>query len=113
MSLRVEIHSALFDEHRRNRIVQAVAQELRATVSWVETNLPLEAAFDLSRHQYHSTALLNELIRKTSSANPSEKKLIALVDVDLFIPVLTFVFGEAQLSGACAVVSTVRLRHEF
>jgi archaemetzincin len=35
------------------------------------------------------------------------------VDVDLFIPVLTFVFGEAQLNGSCAVVSTARLKHEF
>jgi len=32
--------------------------------------------------------------------------------VDLFIPVLTFVFGEAQLGGRAAVVSTFRLRSE-
>jgi archaemetzincin len=30
--------------------------------------------------------------------------------VDLFIPVLTFVFGEAQVNGSAAVVSTARLR---
>jgi archaemetzincin len=33
--------------------------------------------------------------------------------VDLFIPVLTFVFGQAQLDGPGAVVSTYRLRSEF
>ena len=32
---------------------------------------------------------------------------------DLYVPVLTFVFGEAQLDGNCAVVSTARLREEF
>jgi uncharacterized peroxidase-related enzyme len=32
---------------------------------------------------------------------------------DLFVPVLTFVFGEAQLDGNCAVVSTARLDEEF
>jgi len=30
----------------------------------------------------------------------------------LFVPVLTFVFGEAQLAGNCAVVSLHRLREE-
>ncbi len=33
--------------------------------------------------------------------------------MDLYIPVLTFVFGEAQLSDGGAVVSTHRLRQEF
>jgi len=33
--------------------------------------------------------------------------------VDLFVPVLTYVFGEAQLDGKAAVVSTFRLREEF
>jgi len=33
--------------------------------------------------------------------------------VDLFIPVLTFVFGQAQLGGKAAVVSTLRLKQEY
>jgi archaemetzincin len=32
--------------------------------------------------------------------------------LDLYLPILTFVFGEAQLEGACAVVSAHRLRQE-
>jgi archaemetzincin len=35
--------------------------------------------------------------------------VLGLTDVDLFIPILTFVFGEAQLGGMAAVVSTARL----
>jgi archaemetzincin len=35
-----------------------------------------------------------------------------VTDVDLFIPVLTFVFGEATLDGDVAVVSTARLADE-
>jgi archaemetzincin len=38
---------------------------------------------------------------------------LGIVSSDLFIPILTFVFGEAQLHGACALVSTFRLRQEF
>ena len=40
-------------------------------------------------------------------------RLLAVTSLDLYVPVLTFVFGEAQLSGACAVVSMHRLREEF
>jgi archaemetzincin len=33
--------------------------------------------------------------------------------VDLFIPVLTFVFGQSQLDGPAAIASTYRLHSEF
>jgi archaemetzincin len=39
--------------------------------------------------------------------------LLAVTDRDLFVPVLTFVFGQAQLGGRSAVVSLARLRQEF
>lgn len=40
-------------------------------------------------------------------------RLLAIADVDLYIPILRYVFGEAQIGGPCAVVSTYRLRQEF
>jgi len=39
--------------------------------------------------------------------------VLSLTDGDLFIPVLTFVFGEAQVGGTAAVVSTARLEAGF
>jgi archaemetzincin len=39
--------------------------------------------------------------------------LLAVTSFDLYIPILTFVFGEAQLNGPCAVLSTHRLRQEM
>jgi archaemetzincin len=39
-------------------------------------------------------------------------RILAVTSLDLFVPVLTFVFGEAQLAGNCAVVSIHRLREE-
>jgi archaemetzincin len=62
-------------------------------------------AFDARRRQWSSTRIL----RWMGEAGPSGGKLLGLTDVDLFIPILTFVFGEAQLGGASAVVSTARL----
>ena len=76
--------------------------------------LPAEAdptfAFNLTRQQYHSTEILASLVRK---ATPASRHLLGVTPVDLYIPILTFVFGEAQLQGNCALVSTHRLRQEF
>jgi len=64
-----------------------------------------EGTFDARRGQHHSGRLLEWLLRK----GPARGRVLGVTDVDLFIPILTFVFGEAQLFGRAAVVSTARL----
>ncbi|HLF13936.1 MAG TPA: archaemetzincin family Zn-dependent metalloprotease [Bacteroidota bacterium] len=81
---------------------------LRAIPSRIEPDL--RAAYDPSRGQYNSTILLSGFLER-APAGPD--KHIILVDVDLFIPVLTFVFGEAQFDGTAAIVSTHRLSNQF
>ena len=63
-----------------------------------------DGAYDVRRRQYASRALL-----MTLAGGAGDHKVLGITDVDLFIPVLTFVFGEAQLGGRVAVVSTARL----
>lgn len=67
-------------------------------------------AYDSVRRQVNSTALLAQILHDRTDL---KDKRIAVVDVDLFIPILTFVFGEAQLQGCAAVVSTHRLSNQF
>ena len=62
------------------------------------------------RGQYNSTSLLEKLL-ETDNSNAG--KLLGVADVDLFIPVLTFVFGEAQLGNRGALMSVHRLRQQF
>jgi archaemetzincin len=69
-----------------------------------------ERFYDPKRGQYHSTSILKELLY---SLSPDAVKAIGIVPFDLFIPILTFVFGEAQLNGKVAVVSTARLDQGF
>lgn len=76
----------------------------------IEKRLDLDRAYEPSRGQHNATALLQQVLALGAE---SGEKVIAVVDVDLFIPVLTFVFGQAQLNGAAAVVSTHRLANEF
>jgi archaemetzincin len=44
---------------------------------------------------------------------PDSWRVLGVAAVDLYIPILTFVFGEAQMGGPCAVLSAHRLRQEF
>ncbi len=62
-----------------------------------------EFAYHPGRGQHHSTELLARL----------PEGALGVAAVDLYIPILEFVFGEAQLGGRRAVISTFRLRQEF
>lgn len=67
-------------------------------------------AFNITRQQYSSTEILASLALRDS---PDTWRLVGVTALDLYIPILTFVFGEAQLGGKAAVVSLHRLRDEF
>lgn len=67
-------------------------------------------AYIPTRNQYHSRPLLDILLKQ--EAPPDEYRL-GLTEVDLCIPILTFVFGEALVRGHAAVVSLHRLRQTF
>ena len=70
------------------------------------TDRPADA-YDERRRQHSSSRILAWLAGRAPQGGT---KMLGLTDVDLFIPVLTFVFGEAQLGGRVAVVSAARLR---
>lgn len=63
-------------------------------------------AFDEQRNQYNAATIIKTL----ESLNfEDHAKVIALVNVDLFIPIFTHVMGEAQEGGRVALVSMYRL----
>jgi len=70
----------------------------------------VDFAFDAARRQYASAAVLEMLMRICPT---DALKLLAVTERDLFIPVLTFVYGHAQLNGRVAAISLARLRQEF
>lgn len=67
-------------------------------------------AFDAARDQWSAIAMLRLLLER---AGPDDERLLGITERDLFLPVLTFVYGQAQLRGRVAVVSLARLRPEF
>jgi archaemetzincin len=67
-------------------------------------------AFDSYRNQFNSSSIIAALLENYPT---HQGKVIGITTVDLFVPVLTYVFGEAQLDGKVAVLSSFRLREEL
>jgi len=66
-------------------------------------------AYNKKRNQYLSTAILKILMEQKEYM--AYGKVLGVVDKDLYVPELNFVFGEA--SQRAAVISLTRLRQEF
>jgi archaemetzincin len=63
-------------------------------------------ALDRQRLQYDAGRLINSL---EAHQWDGYRKLVAVLDVDIFVPIFTHVFGEARQGGKVAVVSLFRL----
>jgi len=87
-----------------------LARIFRVSCHVREDCLAADFALDSTRGQYHSTAILQ---RMQSMTTESDIRILGVTELDLYVPVLTFVFGEAQLEGNCALVSLHRLRDEY
>ena len=84
-----------------------VSRRLNAPCAVADGALEPAFAHDARRGQYCSTRLLERL---REEAGDGDGVVLGVADVDLFMPVLTFVFGEAVLGAGVAVVSLHRLR---
>jgi archaemetzincin len=63
-------------------------------------------ALDAVRQQYNSNLILKKLLDFHA---PDGLKVLGVTHVDLFSPIFSFVFGEAQFGGRCTVISSFRL----
>lgn len=100
------VGTAPADEELLEHVRSQVEQEFALPVARWESEERPTGTLDAARSQHSSRQILRWLV----TARPSHTdRVLGVTDVDLFIPVLTFVFGEAQLEGPAAVVSTQRL----
>jgi archaemetzincin len=89
-------------------LAAAIPLALPVQCSLAGETLNPHPAFHGERRQYHSSELL-QLMQPLAGGC---WRMLGVTAVDLYIPILTFVFGEAQLGGPCAIVSWYRLRQE-
>jgi len=97
-----------------SEIIEDISEALRKAFHLkVETDkeIPIpKDAFDNKRGQYHSTTIL----KKIKSIKPTNfNGALGVIDADLYVPELNFVFGEADKYSRVAIISLTRLRQEF
>ena len=79
----------------------------------INEKLPLrEENFDKKRKQYLSNAILSQ-IQSYAAKKTGLNRVLGVVEADIFVPELNFVFGEAVCPGKAALISLWRLKPEF
>ena len=91
-------------------LISGITNAFGIDVEIIEHNIDIEKTYDPFRRQYNSSGILLDILNCRPAGT---YKIIGIVNVDLFIPILTFVFGEAQLDGIGAIVSMHRLNNKF
>jgi archaemetzincin len=98
-----------FERGFLEKISEVVMQELNCVVTIKEAHIDISEFYDPVRRQYNG----DKLLKVVGTLNgPVDSKTIGLLNVDMFIPILTFIFGQAQLGGQLAIASQYRLSNE-
>jgi archaemetzincin len=95
-----------FEPSLIENVIIAVQNEFHCNVSQKDAFIDLSEYFDASRRQYNGDKILKSIMLQHIQTN---SKVIGLLQVDLFIPILTFIFGQAQLNGTYGIASSYRL----
>ena len=93
-----------------DKIAESVTREFHHEVRLREAHIDLSEFYDPGRRQYNG----NELLKAVDQLDfPNSLKNIGLFNVDLFIPILTYIFGQAVLGGKSGIASLYRLNNEL
>ena len=85
-------------------LASALAHVFHVPCEALPYSLNPQFALHAERQQYHSSQVLS---RMHGHLRPSTWRVLGVTAVDLYIPILTFVFGEAQMGGPCALVHEI------
>jgi archaemetzincin len=99
-----------FDGGLLRNLAPAMANLFRIPTEVLAVRLNPEFAYHGERQQFHSSEILHAM---QGYVGADSWRVLGITAVDLYIPILTFVFGEAQIGGPCGLVSAHRLRQEF
>ena len=103
------INHGNFEKEFLATIAGSIGREYQLPTSVKESHLDLSEFYDPTRRQYNGNKLMTEL---DSWSSLNHIKNMGLFRVDLFNPILTYIFGQAALNGNIGVASMYRLRNE-
>ncbi|MDP3445468.1 MAG: hypothetical protein Q8T08_21630, partial [Ignavibacteria bacterium] len=98
-----------FEAEIHKKVALAVQKIFDLPVELSVQHLDLNSFFDSQRKQYNGNLLLKHIETNFTS---NLTKTIGLFSIDLFIPILTYIFGQAYLGGNSGIASIYRLGNE-
>ena len=93
-----------------DRIMAALHKTFNTPVNKISLSIDTNSLYSHERRQYFSTGFIEQSTTQTTHFNGN---IILITELDIYVPVLTFLFGEAQLKGKHSIVSVFRLHEEF
>ncbi len=98
-----------FDIIFLEKIAEHIKREFAFPIKIIEGHLDIGNFYEPARRQYNANGILKEV---DSMFGADNTKIVGLFNVDLFIPIFTYIFGQAFLKGRTGIASNYRLRNE-
>ena len=98
------------DDEVLSAVEGAVAAAFGRDVARLSPIAEPAGAFDAGRGQWSAPEMLKALLPSRPSGT---ERVLGVTARDLFVPVLSFVFGQAQMDGPAAVISLARISQAF
>lgn len=99
-----------FEINFLSKIAEKITEIYLLPVVIEEKYIELSGFYDPARRQYDANKLLKEI---DISSSPDSIKTIGVFHVDIFIPIFTYIFGQAFLNGRTGIASLYRLKNEL
>jgi len=93
-----------------DKITESLKMTFNTHVGRIPLSIDTDSLYSLDRRQYYSTGFIEQSASQTGQISG---KILLMTELDIYVPVLTFLFGEAQLNGKHSIVSVFRLHEEF
>jgi len=100
----------MFEKRTTGHIMAAIAKSFHVDVDLKECTMDMSRFYNPGRRQYNADHIMEAT---TSRAPKGYLKYMSLFRGDLYIPILTYIFGQAQLNGQFGIASLFRLRNEL
>lgn len=103
------LYFGYFETDILNKLVKYIEKDFLFKVKIIEAHLDISEFFDPTRLQYNANEILS---RVDSIYEFGNRKVIGIFNVDFYIPIFTYIFGQAYLNGKTGIVSMYRLSNE-
>lgn len=91
-------------------MIADIEKELEIPVELIVSHYDITRFYDPARRQYDANKIIRYIHNEYKN---SGTKIIGLLPVDIYIPILTYVIGQAAFKGTAGVVSSFRLKNEL